>query len=87
MNTSTKHNESLKIFGRSLRQIRKERRLSQEDLALICSLDRTYISGLECAKRNPTIKVVSNIAEKLGVNLSDLFSEIKNTGIRSEKNS
>lgn len=56
-------NEVLKIFGETLRTIRKERNLSQTDLAYICCLDRTYISGLERGRRNPTLKVIAEIAD------------------------
>lgn len=74
---STKSNEALKIFGETLRAIRKERNLSQSDLAYICCLDRTYISGLECGRRNPTLKVIAEIAENLEISISELVSKIR----------
>ena len=69
-------NEVLKVFGETLRTIRKERNLSQTDLAYICCLDRTYISGLERGKRNPTLKVIAEIANKLEVSITELVSKI-----------
>lgn len=63
-------------FGRHVRAARKELRLSQEEFADRCGLDRTYISGIERGVRNPTLTVISIIAGGLGVSLSQLFSEI-----------
>ena len=56
-----------KVVGQNVRKIRKERGLSQEDLALECERDRTYISGVERGIRNPTVIVLQAIAEALKV--------------------
>lgn len=72
-------NALLTDFGDSLRRTRKERNLSQEDLALICGVDRTYISGLERGKRNPTLKVIALIAVNLATTPSQLLSSIELT--------
>ena len=66
-------------FGDSLRQARKERGLSQEDLAFLCGIDRTYISGLERGKRNPTLKVIALVAAKLETTPSQLLTNIEFT--------
>lgn len=79
MLVAIKRDETLKIFGDSLRVLRKDRGLSQEGLALLCCLDRTYISGLERAKRNPTLIVLSSIADHLNISLSELLSNIGKT--------
>ncbi|MFZ1418425.1 MAG: helix-turn-helix transcriptional regulator [Burkholderiaceae bacterium] len=63
----------LSIFGNSLREIRKTRGLSQEDLAFRCGLDRTYISGLERGKRNPTLKILWIIANHLNISIDELL--------------
>ena len=76
----------LKIFGNSLRKIRKSRGLSQEEFAFQCGLDRTYISGLECGIRNPTLKVLTTIANHLEVSLSELLLHIENNDPINEKN-
>ncbi len=64
-------NESTLLFhfGNVLRDLRKQKGLSQEDFALMCNLDRTYISGLERGKRNPTLKILTLIADKLDIGL------------------
>ena len=50
-----------KIVGKNLAQIRKEKGLSQEELAFQCDLHRTYISGIERGVRNPTIMASKQI--------------------------
>jgi transcriptional regulator with XRE-family HTH domain len=52
-------------FGEVVRSLRKEKGLSQEELGFRCDLDRTYISGIECGKRNPTIQSIWFIANGL----------------------
>lgn len=61
------------IFGINVRTARSGKGWSQEDLANACALDRTYISGIERATRNPTLKIVDKIASALGVEPSDLL--------------
>ncbi len=47
--------------------------MSQEDLAGICQLDRTYISGIENGKRNVSLTNIFKIAQALGVKPKVLF--------------
>lgn len=60
-------------FGARVRELRLERGLSQEQFALIADLDRTYVSGIERGRRNPTLDVLDQIAGALKVALRDLF--------------
>ena len=53
--------------GGNVRQLRKERGWSQEDLAFESGLDRTYVSGVERGVRNPTILVLHELAQALKV--------------------
>lgn len=63
-------------FGRKLRAYRLERNLSQEELAEASGLHRTYISGLESGTRNPTIKIVVQVAKALGITASELLEGV-----------
>ena len=56
-----------KDFGARMRAIRKSKGLSQEALALMCELDRTYIGGVERGERNISLINIYKIAEALGV--------------------
>lgn len=62
-----------KTFGRNVRRVRKERDLSQEALADEVGLAVTYVGQIERGLRNPTLKVVENIARVLRVKPLDLL--------------
>ena len=64
-------------FGRVVRTVRTERGLSQEELGARSDLDRTYISGVERGKRNPTIQSIWLIAGGLGVEPSELLVRVE----------
>ncbi len=61
-----------KKFANKLKKIREERNLSQEDLALLCDIDRTYIGRIERLERKPTIVILEKIANGLGIKLTEL---------------
>jgi transcriptional regulator with XRE-family HTH domain len=54
---------------------RKQLRLSQEELADKASIDRTYASQIERAIANPSLTVLCNLANALGLTLSQLLGE------------
>lgn len=51
----------LKIFSSNVRYYRKLKNLSQEELAFKCGLHRTYISSIECLKRNISIENIEKL--------------------------
>ena len=57
----------LALFAINIRLLRKHRGLSQEALADLCDLDRTYISGIERKRRNLGIRNIQRIADALEV--------------------
>jgi len=63
----------LKSFGQMIRKFRLERGLSQEKLALLSGLHRTYIGAIERGERNVSFKNIEKIAKTLKVNLEELF--------------
>ena len=62
-------------FGARIRHLRLKLGLSQEELAGLCELDRTYIGGIERGERNPSLKNICIVASALGVHVSDLFED------------
>jgi transcriptional regulator with XRE-family HTH domain len=64
-------------FGQQIKTLRKERGLSQEDLAELTGLDRTYISGIERGLRNVALRNIEALARALGVSIADLFKDIE----------
>ena len=64
--------ELLIAFGTRVRDLRLKLGLSQEELATESGLDRTYVSGIECGKRNVALLNVAALARSLGVSVSEL---------------
>jgi transcriptional regulator with XRE-family HTH domain len=60
-------------FGRRIREMRTQKGLSQEGLALASDLDRTYIGGVERGERNISLVNMEKIAIALGVQLRQLL--------------
>jgi len=65
----------LKKFGDKVREIRKEKSISQEELADIAGLHRTYIGMIERAEKNITLINIEKIANALEISINDLFNE------------
>lgn len=62
----------LKALGKNLRDIRKNKGLTQERLAELCDYDPTYISLLERGKRNPPFLTIAKLAKHLKCKVSIL---------------
>ena len=72
MEESTDQNK-LTTFGKNLKGLRTQKGISQEEFADRTKLDRTYISGLERGKRNPSFLTLIKLAENLDVTIEKLF--------------
>ena len=69
----SKKTKILIAFGEIVREKRKERGLSQEDLAFKADLHRTYIGMIERAEKNITLENINKIAKALETPISELF--------------
>jgi transcriptional regulator with XRE-family HTH domain len=63
------------IVGKNVRRLRKQRGMTQEELAFESEIDLTYVGGIERGKRNPSLLVMARIAEVLSVPLSKLVTD------------
>lgn len=66
-------NEYLVCFGKKVRELRKQRGLSQEALALLCDLDRSYIGGVERGERNISLINIYKILNALDISINEFF--------------
>ncbi len=66
-----------RIFAENLRKARQAKRLSQEDLAELANLHRTYVGSVERAERNVSIDNMERLAAAIGVALPELLRESK----------
>ena len=65
--------DELKQFGEKVRELRTKKGLSQEELAELSGLHRTYISSLELGKRNVSLINIHALAKALGVSPEKLL--------------
>ena len=63
------------VVGRNIRRLRRERGLSQEDLADEIGVHRTYMGGVERGERNLTLRSLERLAERLGVSPLSLLED------------
>lgn len=71
MNSDSKF---LLAFGKSLRDRRIKRKLSQEKLAAEAGLHRTYIGALERGEKNVTLLNLKRLADTFGIELHELLN-------------
>jgi transcriptional regulator with XRE-family HTH domain len=71
-------NPALVSIGETVRAIRAEQGISQEGLALIAELDRSYMGGIERGEHNLTVINLIKVAQALGLSPSEL---LKNSGL------
>jgi transcriptional regulator with XRE-family HTH domain len=60
-------------FGKRLREIRLQKGVSQERLAELAGLHRTYVSTVERGQRNISLVNIEKLAKALGVSLAELM--------------
>jgi len=62
-----------KRLGEHIISAREKKKLSQEQLALLSDIDRTYLARIEEGKANPSLKILHKISMILRVKLQKLF--------------
>jgi|TARA_B100001964_G_C13911567_1_gene456160 transcriptional regulator with XRE-family HTH domain len=62
-------------FGKNVRKYRKILGVSQEELAFISGLHRTYISSVENGRRNVSLEAIEKLTDALKIDINKLFDE------------
>lgn len=62
------------LVGKRVRELRNSIGISQEELADLAGLDRTYITSVECGKRNISIVNIEKLANALNTTLKEFFN-------------
>ena len=63
-----------KLIGRNLVRLRRERGLTQEDVAKLSGFSQQYLSGLERGERNPTVGTLTELAAALSITFWDIVA-------------
>ena len=72
-----KRDRTLTAFGRNVARLRAARGFSQDKLAELADIDRTYLSGIERGVRNPGIKAVLKLCRALRVGVDELCEGVE----------
>ena len=65
--------ERMIAFGRRVREVRKSKGISQERLAEMAGIDRSYMGNIERGEKNVTLKKVYEICDALDIEIQDLI--------------
>ncbi len=68
-------NNARKVFARKLKEFRVQNFLSQEELADMAGLHRTYVGSVERGERNISIDNIDRLASALNINIKDLLND------------
>ncbi len=60
-------------IGGAIGKVRKQKKISQGDLAKLANLNQSYLSQIENNKKTPNVKTIAEIAKALDVPVSMLF--------------
>ena len=74
-----KTNPVLMALGKNVRDLREQKKLTQEALAERSGLDPSYISGIERAVRNPSVVSLARLADGLDCTVSEICRSILKT--------
>ena len=74
--------EPEQAFGQVLRELRKQKGLSQEQLALEADLQRNYVSLLERGLNSASLKTIFKLCPVLGVSASELIGRVETRSVR-----
>lgn len=66
---------SLINLGHRIRELRKEKNMSQEEFALFIEMDRSYFAGVEAGKRNISFNNLSKIIDGLNISYAEFFKD------------
>ena len=64
-------------FGEVIRELRKEHRISQEKLAEVSNLDRSFISLLECGHKQPSLVTIFQLAKAFNLSASKILQLVE----------
>lgn len=74
--------QEAQLFGRRLRELRKDRGLTQEALAEAADLSGNYISDLELGLKVPSLTILVRLSQALDVATPDLLIDFTRTAVK-----
>jgi HTH-type transcriptional regulator, cell division transcriptional repressor len=77
--------QEAQLFGRRLRELRKERGLTQEALAESADLSGNYISDLELGLKVPSLTILVRLSQALEVATTELLADFTREAVKRMK--
>jgi transcriptional regulator with XRE-family HTH domain len=77
--------QEAELFGRRLRELRKERGLTQETLAESADLSGNYISDLELGLKVPSLTILVRLSQALNISTGDLLVDFSREAVKRMK--
>ena len=74
--------ELKKVFGEVVVEVRKQKKVSQEQLALRAEIDRTFMSKIERGKNQPSLDTIFAISQALDIAPSTLLALVEEKFIK-----
>jgi transcriptional regulator with XRE-family HTH domain len=71
------------VVARNLRVLRKQKGLSQEELAFHAGINRNYVGQIEREEKSPTVDMIEKLAGALGIHPIELFEAKRQRSMRS----
>jgi transcriptional regulator with XRE-family HTH domain len=75
--TQERQHPALIALGEAIRRVRRKQEISQEKLALMAGVDRSYVGRVERGDNNVAVLTLLKLAQALDVSLKDLMKEAK----------
>jgi transcriptional regulator with XRE-family HTH domain len=72
--------DELVALARAIRQLRRERELSQETVAFAADIHPKHLSDIERANKDPRATTVARLADALGVTVTELYAAAERRG-------
>lgn len=76
-------NDKLLAFGLRVRYLRKSKGLTQEEMAVLAGIDRSYMGHIERGEKNVTLNKIYQITDALGIDVADLFPRAGDNDVSS----
>ena len=72
---SKENMDILKDFGGRIKELRIQKGLSQEELAYLAGVHRTYIGAVERGEKNISLKNIKKVADALNIKVAEIFKD------------
>ena len=67
------HKPFILLLGKQIKKLRKEKSLTQQELAYKCDMEKSNLIRIESGRTNPTTKTLKTIADALDLKVKDFF--------------